>query len=185
VLAYVSSAVTHVSEHVYWNAVRSLVEEGQGRGLPKQQISDQIVVMVESAAGDGEIWAMETLARWASKGAKADYTQVFKDMNSTFYIRADGRRVRKTTAYSRPKRSKVTGDIIGRQMQSWWGMNRAAVVELRREIWAQGERIDDLVAALDQLVAAIDRHPECATAQDAWEADGRDVDEIDLSNTGT
>lgn len=168
-----------MSEHAYWNAVRELVETGHVQGRPKHQISAEIVSLVEAACADGEHWAAETLERWMAKGADADYTRIFKDMNAITYIRADGRKVRKTVAYSRPKRSVVSGEIIGRQMEAYWGMLRPGVEELRREIFAQGERIDDVVAALDQILSAMDRHPG-VTAREAWEADGRSTTEIDL-----
>jgi hypothetical protein len=173
-----------MSENTYWEAVRGLVESGHTQGQPKHQIRSEIVNLVEAAYASGEQWAEETLTRWATAGADADYTRVFKDMNAVTYIRADGRRSRKTVAYSRPKRSMVSGEIVGRQMQAWWGMSRAAVEELRREMFAQGQRIDDVIAALDRVIEAMDRHPDCATALEAWEAEGRDVGEIDLSETG-
>lgn len=170
-----------MTEHAYWQRVRELVQSGQDERRPKHDIREQIVHYVHSANAAGEAWAADVIGRWESAGADADYTRVFKDMNTITYVRADGRRMRKTVAYSRGMRSRASGEIIGRQMQAWWGMSRAAILELRRELYGQGERIADAVAALDQLLAAMDRHPDCATARDAWEADGRSVDEIDLS----
>lgn len=169
-----------VSEHAYWNAVRELVDAGYSNGHPKHEITAGIVELVQAACDDGEYWAVEVRARWMREGADADYTRVFKDLNTVTYIRANGRKSRKTVAYSRPKRSMATGEIVGRQMQAWWGMSRAAVEELRAEMYEQGERIDDVIAALDLLIAAMDRHPECGTAREAWEADGRTVTEINL-----
>lgn len=171
-----------MSESTYWNRVRDLVQSGHDEGLAKADIREQIVHMVQSAEAAGEQWAYETLTRWEESGADADYTKTFKDMNTVTYVRRDGRKVRKTVGYSRAMRSEADGEIIGRQMQAWWGMSRAAVMELRNEIDGQRDRLADTVALLDALIEAMDRHPECATAADAWEADGHTVEEIDLGD---
>jgi len=171
-----------VTEHPYWQRVRDLVESANAQRRPKHEIREEIVHLVHVAEHAGEPWARDVLIRWASEGADADYTKVFKDLNTVTYIRADGRRTRKTVAYSRPTRSAESGEIVGRQMQAWWGMSRAAVAELRRELVEQDERLRDVIAALDRLLAAMDAHPNCATAREAWEADGHDVDEIDLGS---
>jgi hypothetical protein len=170
-----------VSESAYWLLVRELVESGDAAGRPKHEIRQDIVHQVHAAYADGQPWASDVLTRWSESGADADYTRVNKDRNTVTYIRADGRRVRKTVAYSRPQRDVMSGAIVGRQMQAWWGMSRAAIAELRREMAQQADRVADVVAALDRLLGAMDRHPECVTAREAWEADGHDVGEIDLA----
>lgn len=174
-----------MSENEYWVQVRALVESRHSAGRTKREISEEIVHLVHTAHAVGEVWAAEVLTRWNAAGAAEDYGHIFKDLNTVTYIRGDGQRVRKTVGYSRPKRDKESGAIVGWQMQAWWGMSRAAVAELRQEMFAQGERLSDVVAALDQLLSAMDRHPDALTARDAWEADGRDVGEIELAMTGT
>ncbi len=170
-----------MSEHTYWQMVRDLTETADSDSQPKHEIRQDIVHRVHTAYAAGERWAAETLTRWSESGADRDYTRVNKDRNAVTYIRADGRRVRKTVAYSRPKRDVLSGQIVGRQVQAWWGMSRAAVEELRDEMFQQSGRVADVVAALDLLLAAMDRHPQCATAREAWEADGHDIAEIDLA----
>jgi hypothetical protein len=174
-----------MTEHKYWPQVRDLVESGNEQRLPKHDIRERIVHLVHAAHSAGEPWAADVLARWETAGADADYTKVFKDLNTVTYIRADGRRVRKTVAYSRPMRSQASGEIVGRQMQAWWGMSRSAILDLRREVAELSIRLSDVIAALDALIDAMTRHPEFATAREAWEADGRSVDEIDLSQVAS
>jgi hypothetical protein len=169
-----------VSEHTYWNQVRDLVETGHQQSRPKHAVREEIVHLVISAEAAGEEWAAETLTRWMTSGADSDYTKVFKDQNTVTYVRKDGRRVRKTVGYSRPMRSPDSGEIVARQMQAWWGMSRAAIVELRNELVEQAERMADVIAVLDRLIEAMDRHPACATAAEAWEAAGHNLDEIEL-----
>jgi hypothetical protein len=173
-----------VSENSYWQRIRDLVETAQTQRQPKHEIADEIVNLVYAADNRREPWAADVLDRWANAGASADYTRVFKDLNTVSYIRADGRRVRRTVGYSRPVRSAESGEVIGRQMQAWWGMGRAAVGELRNELAEQRGQLDDVLSALDRLLAAMDRHPGC-TAREAWEADGHDITEIDLSQVAS
>lgn len=170
-----------MSESTYWDQVRRLVESGQEDRRPKHEIQEAIVHLVHAAHADGEVWAGDVLTRWSTAGAGTDYTKVYKDLNTVTYIRADGRRVRKTVAYSREMRSTVSGEIVGRQMQAWWSMSRAAIAELRNDMARQADQLGVVVEALDRLIAAMDRHPECTTAREAWEADGHDVAEIDLA----
>lgn len=169
-----------MSEHSYWNEVRELVRSGHEQRRPKHEIREQIVHLVNAAEAEDEDWAADTLTRWAISGADADYTRVFKDQNTVTYIRKDGTRMRKTVGYSRPMRSADSGEIIGRQLQAWWGMSRTAVAALVADQIEQSERLSDSIAALLQVLGAMDRHPECITAAEAWEADGRTLDEIEL-----
>jgi hypothetical protein len=169
-----------MSEHTYWNQLRDIVESGHQAGRPKHEIREKIVHLVHSAEAAGEDWAGETLTRWASTGADDDYTRAFKSLNTVTYIRKDGRRVRRTVGYSRPMRAPDSGEIVARQMQAWWGMSRIAIVELRAEMFEQADRLADIITVLGQLIEAMDRHPDCATAADAWIADGRSLDEIQL-----
>ena len=123
--------------------------------------------------------------RWEREGADRDYTNVHKKLHSVTYIRRDGRRVRKTTSYSRPVRSAESGEIVGQQLQAWWGYSRTQLVELLRDMVGQVDNLGDVVYALRQLVAAMDRHPHAKTAREAWEADGRSVSEIDLGEVAS
>lgn len=164
----------------YWQIVNELVEAGAYEARPKHEVREDIVHQVTAAAAAGERWAIETVTRWELDGAAADYTRAFKNMNTTTYITRGGRRVRKTVAYSRPTRDAVTGEIIGQQMQSWWCMSRGAIAHLRNDLANQANNLEDAVAAVDQIIEAYDRHPHCATAREAWEADGRSTDEINL-----
>ena len=166
-----------MSENQYWQMIRDLIESGHERNEPKREIREQIVHLVQ---GSDEPWAADVRMRWESAGADADYTRVFKDMNTVTYIRRDGRRARKTVAYSISTRAADSGQIVGQQMQAWWEMSRPAMEQLRADMAVQGERIGDVVTAIDRILEAWDRHPKCRTPREAWEADGHSVNEIDL-----
>jgi hypothetical protein len=169
-----------MSESKYWQAIHELVTQGRDWGKPKRQIADEIVVRVLADFEGGEPYAAETLQRWDREGAGRDYTRSHKSHHTTTYITRTGRRIKKTISYSRPIRAPRTGDVIGRQEQLWWGWNLAEVIEHRSEMAAQREALADIVEAHDRIIAVMTRHPECRTAREAWEADGRSIAEIDL-----
>lgn len=166
-----------MSEHVYKQRVVDLAAAQAG---PKHEIVAELVEMVHRGLAAGEHWAVEVASRWDRTGADADYTAAHKALNYVTYIRGDGRKVRKTTSYSRPTRSEDSGEIVGMQMQAWWDMSRNELVMLQTDMRSQTTRLADVVEALGQVIDAMDRHPECETAREAWSADGRSLSEIDL-----
>lgn len=168
-----------MNEHVYRQFVMDLAAQSQ---RPKSEPREEIIAFVHNAFAGGEPWAGEVLMRWERAGAARDYTAAHKNLNSVTYICRDGRRKRKTTSYSRPMRSPESAEIIGQQMQSWWSKDRHELVAWRNDIRRQAGQLTEVVDALSQLIEAMDRHPECATAHEAWLADGRKVGEIDLGD---
>lgn len=167
-----------MSEHIYRQWVADLASRAD---RPKHELRPLIVDYVLNAHAAGEPWAVEVLTRWDSEGADRDYSDAHKALNSITYIRADGRKVRKTTSYSRPTRSPESGEIVGQQMQAWWDMDRNELVALRSDMESQSDRLTDVVKAISRLIDALDRHPEISTAKEAWLAEGRSLEEIDLN----
>lgn len=172
-------------ESKYWQMVSDLVSEASSQRQPKHEIREEIVNRVHAAYAAGEPWALETLSRWERDSADRDYTSAYKSLNSVTYITRDGTRRRKTTGYSRPIRSENSGEIIGREMTMWWDYSRAQLIDLRSERAIDAERLADITHAIDLLIGAMDAHPECATAREAWEAEGHAVTEIDLGEAAS
>lgn len=169
-----------MSEHTYRQMVADLASSGHAEGRAKRDIRDEIVRMVDLAANTDAPWATSVLDRWATEGAERDYEEAHKSLNVTTYIRADGRRVKKTTSYSQPKRAAETGDVVYVQATFWdWTLEELTLK--RDEMLAQEERLADVVQAMNQLIDAWKLHPEAQTAREAWESAGHSVNEIDLS----
>jgi hypothetical protein len=166
-------------ESFYWETLRAFVENGTADREPKRKICASVAQFVQDAAARDERWAIEVLDRWIRRSADADYTRIHKALHTTTYIRHDGKRVRKTTSFSRPQRSSDTGAIIGHQMEIVWEMDQNAVAALRRDIFDAQQCLTDQVTVLDQILGAMGRHPDCVTAREAWEADGREIGKID------
>lgn len=171
-----------MSEHVYRQHVADLAS---AQDVPKAEVAASLVEFVLAGHAAGEPWADQTMQRWEREGAARDYSAAHKSLHSITYIRRDGRRVRKTTSYSRAVRSENSGDIVAMQMQSWWTWTRAEVAEQFADIGVQTARIGEVRNALRQLLEVMDRHPECETAREAWLAEGRALDEIDLGETAS
>lgn len=166
-----------MSESVYRQLVADLAADGHSSGRTKRDIREEIVHLVHTS---GEPWALDVIERWEREGAERDYEAAHTALNTTTYIRHDGKRVKKTTSYSTPVRASDSGEVAYVQ-QSFWDYERAPFVGKRNEMAAQGARIEDVVAAMDLVLAAWDRHPDALTAREAWTADGRSIDEIDLN----
>lgn len=171
-----------MSESIYRQRLADLAASGSS-SLNGDQ-AKEIVEFVQHADAAGEPWAYEVIDRWSRVGAQGDYNKAFKACNSVTVYTARGKK-RKTTAYSRPKRSPESGEIVGYQMQTWWGMGRMEIAELERDLAIQVDQVADSLEQVRALAAAMDRHPDCATAADAWVADGRSLDEIDLSEVAS
>lgn len=168
-----------MSESIYRQHVAELA--GADPDRLTDEIAADLVAFVQAAHAAGEYWAAQTMQRWEVEGATRDYNRAHKAVHAVTYIRRDGTRVRKTTSYSRPVRAAESGEIVAMQMQTWWGWSRAEVAEQYAEIGLQTARIGEVRSALRQLLDVMDQHPECDTAREAWLADGRALDEIDLS----
>lgn len=173
------------SESTYRQMVADLAANGHSQRRPKRDISDEIVARVHEACESGERWATDVLERWDREGAERDYEAAHGSLNTTTYIRADGTRAKKTTSYSMPQRDVASGDVVAYVQCSFWDYDRPSLLGKRAEMAAQGARIADAVAAMDQVLDAWGRHPDCATAREAWEADGRSVDEISLGDVAS
>jgi hypothetical protein len=170
-----------VSDTEYRQMVADLAAGGLSVARPKSDIREQIVHRVLVALDAGEQWAVEVVERWQREGAEADYERAHRALNTTTYIRRDGRRVRKTVSYSQPKRAVDTGSVVEYRQMSFWDYSLAELLDKHGEIVAQGGRLAEIAAALGLVIAAMRRHPGCRTARDAWLADGHDLGEIDLS----
>lgn len=165
-------------ESAYRQMVADLAATGD---LLNDEIAAQIANTVHAAHAAGEPWADYVLQRWDTAGASKDYREAYKELHSVRLHTRDGRVVKKTIAYSRPKRSAESGEVVGTQLQSFWLMRRPEIEDLLRDIATQKTRLAEVIETLQEVLAVMDRHPECETACDAWLAEGRGLDEIDLS----
>lgn len=154
-------------------------------GLLQGVARDELIAAVESAAVDGEYWALATLRRWAERGADSDLNKAIKNLNPATIVRTNGTRVRATAAYSRRIVDKDTIRVIGQQILLFWDMTQPELLHLRADLAGQRDVLDVRVEALDRVLSAMDRHPDKKTARDAWEADGRSITEIDLNEAAS
>lgn len=169
-----------MGEHVYRQFVADLAV-----ATPRDNADtrEEIIAYVHQAHAAGQYWATEVLNRWERTGAHTDYSKVHKALNPINVRNHAGRRIRKTTSYSRAMRSAESGEIVARQHMIIWDYDRNQLQLWRDDMARQAGQLDDSVCIGDQLLAAMDRHPDCATAREAWLAEGRSLSEIDLRET--
>lgn len=151
------------------------------RGEPHTVTATDAAAALLDLALAGEMWARDrlfTLTRAALVGEikerrQADSVVMFTD--------GSGRKRRMKTAISRPQVDRDSGEVESYQLVLAWDMDAAALNDLLRDLQRNSRELRERIAAVRALLDALDRHPECSTARDAWLAAGRSVDEIDLS----
>lgn len=94
---------------------------------------------------------------------------------------AGGRRSQVKTMPSKPLVSPDTGEQLGWSLTDLWDMTADDLAALLQRQLRERQSVSDRIAVTRRLLDALARHPDCATARQAWVADGRSLDEIDLS----
>ncbi len=134
-----------------------------------------------SLALAGETWAQDRLYELARAALVKDIKDRRQAASVITFTDGAGRKRRMKTAVSRPQVDQESGESAGWQLVLAWDMTaeelNALLLDLQRSSREVRERITAVRALLDALAA----HPECATAREAWQAEGRSLDEIDLS----
>lgn len=165
-----------MSESRYRQALVDLAAADQGVNADKAEAAVQLV---EAAASAGQPWAVEVLCRWHRNGATADYKRTVKALNPISATGRDGNRERSTAAYSRPVSDSETG-TVGQQMRMVWNLTRNELSALIDDQDKQITRLQLGNEVVRALLAAMNAHPECATAGQAWQAAGHTLGEVDL-----
>ena len=96
-------------------------------------------------------------------------------------ITRSGRAYKKRTAVSRATLDRETGELVGYQMVIEWDMTSVELNALLADLTRNASELRVRISVVRALLDALDRHPECRTAREAWIADGRSTEQIDLS----
>ena len=128
----------------------------------------------------GEPWARSALFDKARASLVKEVKEARQAASTITFTDAVGQKRRLKTAVSRPHRDPLTGDVAV-QLDLLWDMDQAGLFDLLADLQRSSREVRQRVAAVRALLDALERHPECTTAREAWVADGRSVDEIDLS----
>lgn len=129
----------------------------------------------------GELWARDRLYLLARAALTKEIKEQRQSASIVQFTDGAGRKRRMKTAHSRPLVNEDTGEVESFQLVLAWDMDAAALNALLAELQRSSREVRERIAAVRALLDALARHPECATAREAWAADGRSVDEIDLS----
>ncbi len=134
-----------------------------------------------SLALAGEVWALSRLTDLARASLLKDIKERRQASSVVLFTDGAGRKRRMKTAHSRPQRDEATGEVTSWQLVLAWDMDAEALNALLLDLQRSHREAGQRVAAVRELLDVLARHPECATAREAWLADGRRLDEIDLS----
>lgn len=157
------------------------ISEFVDRAEPHTVSADDAAASLLDLALAGEGWALQHVYADLRAMELKNIKQRRQAASVVTFTDGSGRKRRMNTAVSRPQFDRATGELKSWQLVLAWDMDAAALnahlLILQRESLEVRDRINAVRALLDALA----RHPECATARDAWAADGRTVAEIDLS----
>lgn len=151
------------------------------RSEPHTVTATEAASALLSLALAGEIWAQQALFEKARAALTKDIKEARQAASVITYTDAVGKKRRMKTAVSVPVRDDDSGDVEAFQLVLVWDMDAAALNALLADLQRQSREVRERITAVRALLDALARHPECATAREAWLADGRSVDEIDLS----
>lgn len=137
-------------------------------------------VVLDAYAAD-EVWADSIVRTALHNYCRERLNEAHKQLHGVRAVMSSGR-VRMVTASTIKRvRDEASGDIVGLQRAALWDFTRPELESELRELLSGRQELNDRIEVRRELLAAMDRHPECSTVREAWLADGRSLDEIDLS----
>lgn len=128
----------------------------------------------------GETWARSALFEKARAALVKEIKESRQAASTITFTDAGGHKRRLKTAVSRPHHDPITGDVAV-QLDLLWDMDETGLFDLLADLQRSSREVRQRVAAVRALLDALAKHPECTTAREAWTAEGRSFDEIDLS----
>lgn len=129
----------------------------------------------------GEVWARDKMFDLARAALIKEIKERRQAASIVVYTDGAGRKRRMKTAVSRPQVNRETGEVESYQLVLAWDMDAEALNAVLLDLQRSSREVRERINAVRALLDALERHPRCRTARDAWLADGRSVDEIDLS----
>lgn len=162
----------------YQSFLRPFVER---QSEPHTLTADEACDALLRAAADGQGWAKTVIAESVRARCLRNIKEQRQAPHRASFIDARGRKRTVNTAVSLPVRDDGSGDVIAHQLVIEWDMDAEQLNGVMARLSQAALEVRGRVQVARALLDALARHPECATARDAWAADGRSVDEIDLS----
>jgi hypothetical protein len=128
----------------------------------------------------GEPWAQEVLLSHLTDSLTRRIKAARQAGHVTTLIRGK-RRARVKTMPSRPHVDQQTGEQLGWSLADLWDLDATGLRAVLAAQTSEQQGVIDRITVTRRLLDALARHPECTTAREAWLAEGRSHDEIDLS----
>lgn len=129
----------------------------------------------------GEPWALTKLFDLARASLVREIKERRAAAHVITYIDGNGKKRRMNAAVSQPVYDEKSGEVAHYNLVIEWDMDARQLNRLMAQLQNAATEVAERRSAVRALLDALAAHPECATARDAWLAEGRSLDEIDLS----
>lgn len=127
-----------------------------------------------------EPWVLGIVRTALHEYCRQALNEAHKTTHSVTAITGSGRRRRITSSVSKKKRDPGTGDVVARERTLVWNYRLAEIEAYCDELIRIGTEHRERQQAWLAVRDAVRLHPEM-TAAEAWTAEGRSLDEIDLT----
>ncbi len=162
----------------YQSFLRPFVER---QAEPHTLTADEARDALLTAAADGEEWAATVVSEAVRARCLRNIKEQRQAPHRAAFTDARGRKRTVNTAVSLPVRDEASGDVIAHQLVIEWDMGAEQLNAVMARLSQAALEVRGRVQVARALLDSIGRHPKAKTAREAWLADGRSIDEIDLS----
>lgn len=165
----------------YQSFLRPYVErQAEPHTLTAEQAADALM----KAFSDEQPWAVAVVREAVRARCLRNIKEQRQAPHRAEFVDSKGRRRSVNTAVSLPVRDVGTGDVVAHQLVIEWDMDAARLNDVLVRLSRDAREVRGRIQVAQALLAALSRHPECKTARQAWIADGRSINEINLSTAG-
>lgn len=161
----------------YQSFLRPYVER---KAEPHTLTADDAAPALMAAFAEGKPWAIAAVQEAARAKCLRDIKEQRRAPHRATFIDSKGRARTVHTAVSQPVRDEDSGDIIAHQLVIEWDMDAAQLNAVMARLSSAAVELRGRIQVARALLDAMGRHPEAKTAREAWAADGRALNEIDL-----
>lgn len=157
------------------------ISEFVDRSEPHTITATEATAALLDLADAHDPWAVSKVAELVRSQLVGDIKKRRKAPHQATYTDSGGRKRRINTMISQPVVDRESGDVVAFQGVLEWDMDAAQLNAYLAKLQRDSREVRDRIEAVRALLDAMQRHPECPTAREAWLADGRSLTEIDLS----
>jgi hypothetical protein len=161
----------------YQSFLRPFVER---KAEPHTITADDACAALMDAFAEQEPWAIAVVHESVRARCLRNIKEQRQAPHKATFIDTKGRARAVNTALSRPIRDEDSGDVVAHQLVIEWDMDAAQLNAVLAHLSQSAVELRGRIQVARALLDALARHPKCKTAREAWTADGKALDSIDL-----